>query len=560
MFSLYAIVPIVIVIAATYVFNHKLTDDSNSVKLLYFGLEMLAIVALTYLLFLFGFLPNVFVVILLIVLTFVSLLTLYLFTLHYYDNYYDQLAVVGNALLFFIKTVLAFYVFLTIFRYQPAVAQISLAVALTGILFIVSLFLEKYILTTINNVLQYLTNFDRYEFVAIPTLLILVAIFLFQAPTQQTAQVLNMNNHIRYLAFYSDIPNDVNVNFEQDELMRYEVDDLRSFARDYYYDDDYIYLYTADNERSAFVNGVLIILDRTTGEVVYRELTLDQPFTNIGPDAYYPFEAQQQFIPFNDELLFFATDGIYRLDDATPIKLSPLTVMESKYFFENGELYFIVATDFRTHEVYHYDGTDITLSETISLDAEVISRLEVVNAHLMYYQDGQIYLRSNPTILYDPSSDTYFADGEGGYIHHYDTIYEPNTELFYRYDYFEEHHQLLEVYDKNKDIYGFFYHTALHRWLITQSYDTATDIEYRIFDGNLEFMLVSLQGDTTTFTMYRMLHQDSALDLPFYSHFSLTTFIVVIVSIFIPFFNNEKYYTYIDFDSVLRRDKTKENK
>ena len=364
MLSVYALVPLFIMIGATFYFTNKLTDSSWTVKLLYFGLEVVSVIGFSYLFFLHGFIPSAFVVIIISVIIFIVLVTLYLLTLHFYDNVYEQFSVIFNSLLFFIKVILSFYLFMTIFRYQTLALQISISVLLTGGLFAVSYYLEKPIVRIVNKTYRYLDNFDRYEFVLIPLLIVLSAVFFFEAPNRQTAETLHLHNSVHYLAVNDGLQTDINVNFDQEKIMEFVIDN-RFSVRDYYYTEDYVYLYLREQFVESY-SGVFYILDRATGEILHDDITPRETFLDITAQSFWTYSGNDVIFEYDGELFLFATNGVHLIEDDTVTKIAPFSLYESMYFFEDGELYIILRTNAFNYTLYHYDNQAFTEAKTIN--------------------------------------------------------------------------------------------------------------------------------------------------------------------------------------------------
>jgi hypothetical protein len=111
----------------------------------------------------------------------------------------------------------------------------------------------------------------------------------------------------------------------------------------------------------------------------------------------------------------------------------------------------------------------------------------------------------------------------------------------------------LRIYKQDGTLYGYFAHSALHTWFVLNSYHINTDIEYRVIEDQLTFMQVSNRDGNTTFTFKDLNYLESPLELPFYAHYSMTTLWIIVLSILIPFLGNDKFITYVDYDTVLRK-------
>ena len=171
----------------------------------------------------------------------------------------------------------------------------------------------------------------------------------------------------------------------------------------------------------------------------------------------------------------------------------------------------------------------------------------------MYYNDGVIYPRTNPDAGFDIDFDDVWLLEDDGYIHTNRYLYDPEDQILY--DISSDY--IMNIYDRNLKLFGFFRHSPLHTWTYINRYDNIRDVKYRFMNDQVEYVVANTRRETTTFTFNTLSYTESTVDLPFYSHISTGTLWLVLVAVFVPFLNNEKFFTYIDYDSVLNKDKKK---
>ena len=279
MFSIYFIAPLILIIGSTYFFNK--TRFTNSKKDLYFTtiVHSLFSFSLIIVLFLSSFLFTFMQLFVIIILIFMLFIPMFYFQKNYIDDLKNQFLTIGNNIIFFSRTVLPLYVFLSIFRYIEPYYQIPLSFLLVGLLFVLSSHLKKRYIPNSRDMIDFFSTWRNRKKFAIPVITVILIILVFNIPIYNLEVSLNLSNNVRYLE-YDRLPVDISNDYHQDELIQMEVD-LYNFdiIQGYAYYANNIYLLIGrdiDNDQQ------LNIYNKTTGElvssVVYEDST--DEFTN----------------------------------------------------------------------------------------------------------------------------------------------------------------------------------------------------------------------------------------------------------------------------------------
>ncbi len=214
----------IFILSLSFYFNDKNKDNLKSTNIFFTIVDALIVSIILYLTFLNGF---IFALVTLFIIAFVLLILMYIRVQNgnlINDNFDLKFEAFKNTLIIFMLTFYPFFISLTVFRYFVWPIQILLSI---GVVFLV-LYGEKYFKVWLEDFIDYWKfkiNFDgARKFIYVWTIIGITAIlvFIFNFPTQQVNNVLNLNNHRPIFNFVNGYDVDIMTNYEADLLGEYE--------------------------------------------------------------------------------------------------------------------------------------------------------------------------------------------------------------------------------------------------------------------------------------------------------------------------------------------------
>jgi hypothetical protein len=111
---------------------------------------------------------------------------------------------------------------------------------------------------------------------------------------------------------------------------------------------------------------------------------------------------------------------------------------------------------------------------------------------------------------------------------------------------------LLFNYDMSK--ISIFNHLDFDRFYKLNDYNVSYISNYRTHENQVQFLQVEANSSKTNLLIYNLESKNVDLKLPFYSHYSLLSVIVILVAIMIPITDDIKYLTYLDYNALTKKD------
>lgn len=78
-----------------------------------------------------------------------------------------------------------------------------------------------------------------------------------------------------------------------------------------------------------------------------------------------------------------------------------------------------------------------------------------------------------------------------------------------------------------------------------------SSINYGLIDGEIQFVIDDVLNNEHYYSVYKVVHRETQLDLPFYAHFSTYHLVLLSIILFIPITNYKKHITVIDYEHKL---------
>lgn len=470
---------------------------------------------------------------------------------------------IKNNILIALVTVYPFYVFLTIFRFNNWFIQLLLSLVLVFVVLVLSMVLRK----TMENLYQKLKNYimdsDLGKYIVIWSIfgfLLLFNIF-FQLPLNPLKNSLNLSNNAPYFRF-DGLPTDVDNSYKQNLIHKLTLteNDGRSIE-DYIITDGYLYL-VQDN--------ILYKYDIETAKMIKKHYLPGKVNNNYFNDILFVSE---------DNLYLYCAYGLYKITEDDLIKIGDINSDNTRRVRRSeDEVLFLKNIDQNLYDLYALSDDALNLEENINLDMRGYDELIVISETL-FYQDGYDYIlfddeskrfedidatfiyynSTNRVIHYLKDNKIYFNDGtqniqvidyigrmliEGEVVGDL-TIIRDGTK-------FDDTRLLLFNYDMSRiSIYN---HLDLDRFSKVNNYNVSYVANYRSDENHIQFLQVEANSSKTNLLIYNLENKNVDLRLPFYSHYSLLSVIVIIVAIIIPITDDIKYLTYLDYNSMVKRD------
>lgn len=473
-----------------------------------------------------------------------------------------QFETIKNNLIIFLITILPFYVFLTIFRFQPIWIQFGLSVLLTIVVFILHTVISTSCEPLVERIKLNFSISGPQKWVVLFVLLVFstLSILLFNVPEEQLGMRLNLVSTQDYFD-YRGIPVvlESNKKIEQSKLITVAEETLYAYATDYQIIGNLLYLYISTN--------ALWVYDLTTGEKL-----LTYPFSDVEIDQMN-FYHQYRFVVDGDALLICSDHGFYQAVETTVVKLSDAIDQLLMFFRIDGELYLLQrsASEYR---IYRYDH-ELVLHETLPNDANrryiIISdtlfilednRLTSYTDAMIsfplnegdefYKQDQSSMLISNENqlCLYRSFTDV-SCENTAGNFQSIQTTFHDDFVLTRRL----ENRQSYSILFINNDL---SFSSLVNVPTITTFWAPNVKgksylVNSKTTDQGLEVMMSDFGDGVSYFRRYIITEAPVAIVLPFYSHFSIWVFLPILIALFVPLTNYRKTILVIDFQYAMRK-------
>lgn len=580
MFNFFTLLPFFIFIISSYYFNKSKSKDTKHHIFLFSLQEATLSYLIVYLLFLQGFL-SIFVQFTVIFLLILILAYFIFIQEKDLDDEWDlQLETIKNNLVLFMLTILALYVFLTIFRYLDPCFQIPLAILITALIFYLSIVINKLLSPTYKKIAKNisLSGPAKYIFLWLILFFILISHLLLQLPTNKISESLNLSNNVKYLHF-DGFPTQIQNNFHQEEIIQIHSDyHIDSEITDYYYDSTHLYVYTNQYD--------LIVYDLSTKEVV-----LDTFIGNISvqlDDSYRmdDNELYNKFAFYDGHLILLGEYGTYLLTTDTVTKISDVSSYFARYYYQNNELYILNRASNSIFEIYKFNNGEIILTETIDLNTTTYDNLLVISENFFYEENNKYVIYEDSSISFNTRNGLPIYDKNKKVIYYTevkDNVLEPNITIYQRIDvngeiskitldkmhnskgiiideniyfteYLESDINRIEIMNSNLEFDAIFNHLELQPFWITNIFSNSYIVNYQEKDNNLEFLQVEQNNKNIVLRIFQLQERNVHLELPFYTHYGIGIFIPIIIAFFIPITNYRKSITYISFEEALKKE------
>ena len=470
---------------------------------------------------------------------------------------------IKNNILIVFVTIYPLYVFLTIFRFNNWILQILLSLVLTFAIFVLSILLRKTMDNLYQNIKNKIIESDLGKYILAWSLFGFLLIFniFFQLPLNPIKNSLNLSNNAPYFRF-DGLPTDINNSYKQnlDFKLLLTDNDGRSIY-DYIVYDNHLYL-TQDN-------------------VIYK---YDIATSNMVKKYYISGKLSNDY--FN-EILFVSADnlyvyceyGLYKVTDENLITIEDINSNNSRRILTNeGDTLFLRTIDEDNYNLYLLTDDTLTMEESINLSISEYDQILTISKTLflkkgddyILYEDNskifkgidsnRLYYNSEYQVIqYLKDNCIYYNDGKdnikaieyiGRMLEEIEvvgdvTVIREGTD-------FDNTRLILLNYDiSNINTYN---HLDFDRFFKLNDYNVSYVANYRFSNNNIQFLQVEANPDKTNILIYNLERKDVDIRLPFYSHYSFFSMIVILIAMIIPITDDIKYLSYLDFNSVTNKD------
>lgn len=464
---------------------------------------------------------------------------------------------IKNSILLFARTLLPFYVFLIVFRYEIMYQQVIASIGIS----IVALLLGRFITTKTKGIWTTIKLMLSANVTTVKVILAVVAIVSIGIITQinypsSFARTFNLQNYVLRsdnLNISGDISNDVRLNELSDELY---TDDNSTY--DKYEDDDYLYIATMD---------YVSVTDKSTSittQLVYEGV--DHELLRDRKGKYYGL------ININDSIYVTSRYGILEVN--VYLGLVGYTSVEDSYgeiFINEGKKYLLVESlidGYVNYVTVNEEGVEVVLPETPEYYVTNNNLLFVEQGTLLKIQDGTIYMYFNSDISYpnyetfigyDSKTDVIFTvtpivrtslyDKREMLLKSYNTYgnlhsvrLEDNQNSLYLVEqkiYFIQDNSYIVVFDEELNEESFLVVPQHMQFLnnVDRKYNTVIE-NIELEDGEIimynRYTVIEDGERVLKMNIYTMNQTNLELDLNMYSYFGFNTLILLIVMMLIP--------------------------
>lgn len=577
MFDIYTIIPLFFFLGATYLFNRKKLSVSDGRLILISSLEAVFSYLIVYILFFEGYYDFFFsFFIMLIVMLTVAIILFWL-----EENRKElldlQIETIKNTVIIFTLTFLPFYVFLTVFRFQPVFLQILYALVLTTILYLLHIPMQRLFSPLWSFIVDFIDNTFAAKFVALWLIVVLAtaSIALFDFPSERIKDAMNLSDHVDYFT-YDGYETDLKNNFRAERIFRIILDDEVKPRRvnDYWMRDNTLFIYTYENE--------LMAIDIPTQKVLYRESlgTLDEYGT-----VFSQQNIRYNFFTENETIYVFAKTGIFSIDrNGFSTITNDLTFFNARLFYDGETVSFLKQNGPSTYDVHTLESGTLSLSRQIDTEDAGIENPIVISERLFEQNDGFYHFDEEIRYPIEDDAITLFDHTSMTMTYISNTKYQTSAIKDIRIKAIDDDgNERVETFNKRYDLTGImagdhYYMTnfeegieridiidpslravAIHRPIVTEPiwFTHAIERAYvsviKEVDESLEYMQVESSSDKTYLTVLRLYETKTGLDLPFYSHYQPLIFIPIFIALLLPVTDNRQYITFIGFDHLRQK-------
>ena len=523
---LFVLLPFVLFLVSSYYFNVKKIDEEKSYIILISFVESVISYLIVLGLFLNLYLPGLFLWILSILT--IAILSIVIAKLRKEsEDYWDwRIETIKNNILLFVKILLPFYAFMTIFRYLNVFIQLSLSIVITVAILYLFKYIRKALTKPVEKFFEQMKYAERWIIgIYLVFTLLLIYSILFVIPTKSLEQSLNLSNDVGYFEIVGN-ERDMELanNFKQEVLLELEIkEDISGYFTDYFLDSDYLYLQTSTD--------TLYIIDLKDNSIIKNQNLSNYNVDLIDTDLF-DSTYTHDFVYYDGQLLLFSKSGVYLIEDLVATKIAPYSFYTSSPFLdESQELYLIDKKSSTDYDIYKFNGTSF---DFIRSD---FSEVYYVHSFELYKRDG-----SSRIAMYDYS----FND---------DKRIEFNKKELNSGD--------IRLYIDNQetDETSFFNHVDIQEFTFFSSMSSYV-CNYDRVDGNYQFLQIGTNGnsDKNIIKLIQLNEQTVDLKLPFYTHYGLFVFVPILIGCC---FNITNYYGKeftIDINSEAFNKDTKKDK
>lgn len=574
MFHILALVPLFFFIGTSFFYNHKKLHVTKSYFVMVSLFEAVISYLITYLLFLEGFFTHFYQYLLYFLFIFILSYVLFLFEKDLDSDMDLQIETIKNNLITFFITLAPFYLFLTIFRFQPTALQILFSGLVSIGVFSIYMVLRNQFNAVAEKITMFIGDATANIFLLIWGLVVgfVLLITLFDFPVHIVRQELHLSDNVSYFSF-DGFPTDLDNNFQLTESFQVAIDqELGESLVDYYIQDSYLYVYANTDS--------LYTINIDTGDILYSNHKLG-PVSDDGSMSFN--QITNLFFKVEGDLYLLSRSGLYVISPSSYQKISLYKATDTKLFYNDDFPYLLRTKGSGLYDVYEISNQEVLFKEEIdaSIQSDFTS-LSVISERLFkttdttytdYYNTQYSYKRINSSPIYDAKNhilySTYFNEGDN------DTTYYQGlpsgqtneftlSKLHNRYGlvangfafYTEEPDKSfgrIEIMNQDFTFQGIINHRTHTNFWVGNQYYTSYIVNYLNMDDKLTYLHTDQNSKETLLTLYTIEEVPDLTPLPFYSYFGLYHFLPILVFLFIPLSNFRTEITFIGFDHLFKK-------
>ena len=574
MFHILALVPLLFFIGTSFFYNHNKLNVTKPYFVMVSLFEAVISYLITYLLYLEGFFTHFYQYLLFFLFIFILSYILFLFEKDL-DNDMDlQIETIKNNLITFFVTLAPFYLFLTIFRFQPTVLQIVFSGLISVGVFSIYIVLRNPFNAITEKITMFIADATANIFLLLWGLVVgfVLLITLFDFPLHIVRQELHLSDNVSYFSF-DGFPTDLDNNFQLTESFQITLDqELGESLVDYYIQDTYLYLYANTDS--------LYTIDIETGDILYS----DDKLGVVSDDGSMSFnQITNLFFKAEGDLFLLSRSGLYMISPNSYQNISPYKATDSKLFYHEDTPYLLRTKGAGLYDVYEISNQEVVFKEEIDANTQNdFTSLSVISERLFkttdttysdYYNSQYSFTRINSSPIYDEENhvlySTYFNEGDNETTYYQGLASGKTNELTLsklhnRYGivangfaFFaeqpDESFGRIEIMNQDFNFQGIVNHRTHTNFWVGNQYYTSYIVNYLNMDDELTYLHTDQNSKETLLTLYTINEVPDLTPLPFYSYFGLYHFLPIIVFLFIPLSNFRREITFIGFDHLLKK-------
>ncbi len=326
-----------------------------------------------------------------------------------------QLRVVIELFQYFVIYIFVPMFLLVVFRFNPLVLQILYIIIVWTIIIYINHSINKTAKVKVNYEVGLVKKISIYLLVFF-VVTVITRFRVFDA----FDEFLNISQRVPYsissnLGYLSN-------NYSSERVFETEIEGLGIEDADYYYTDEYFYIYTFRDTSSE-----LFIYSMESKELIESYELQISKYYDFTQTSILRYLSKSSLYMHDEELYLFGTDGLYEVNGTNITRFSDFTFYEAIPYVDNGVMYIYIETSDTTSEIYKLNNSELIYQEELDFDDIVFDGVSIIDDTAFYYDSDKFYkMHDISTTFANNFADLYFNTSDNEMI--YASIFSGENE------------------------------------------------------------------------------------------------------------------------------------